>query len=49
MTAASMGAQADLRLQLLTQNPLTLSLGYARAFRRGGAAGGEWMVSLKIL
>lgn len=43
------GAQADLRIQLLTQQPLTLSGGWARAFERGAAPRDEWMVSLKIL
>ena len=48
-TAADVGIQADLRLQLFTVSPLTLSAGYARAFRRGGPGDDEWMVSLKIL
>jgi len=48
-TAGDIGIQADLRFQLLTQSPLTLSGGYARAFRRGEAVDEEWMVSLKIL
>jgi hypothetical protein len=43
------GAQADLRIQLLTQQPLTVSGGWARAFERGAAPTDEWMVSLKIL
>ena len=43
------GAQADLRLQLFTHQPLTLSGGYARAFERGAPTEDEWMVSLKIL
>jgi len=43
------GAQADLRIQLLTQQPLTLSGGFARAFERDLAPTDEWMVSLKIL
>jgi hypothetical protein len=46
---ANAGAQADLRLQLFTQQPLTLSGGYARAFERGATAEEEWMISLKIL
>jgi hypothetical protein len=46
---ADLGAQADLRLQLLTQQPLTLSGGWARAFERNAAPTDEWMVSLKIL
>lgn len=46
---ATTGAQADLRLQVLLQQPLTLSGGYARAFERGARFTDEWMVSLKIL
>jgi len=48
-TAGDIGIQADLRLQLLTQTPLTISAGYARAFLRGAASDDEWMVSLKLL
>jgi hypothetical protein len=43
------GAQADMRFQLLTQQPLTLSFGYARAAPWRGRSTGEWMTSLKIL
>lgn len=43
------GLQADVRFQLLLQQPLTLSFGLARAFDSGHAAGDEGMVSLKIL
>jgi hypothetical protein len=43
------GVQADTRLQLLIQHPLTFSVGYARAFERDLEATDEWMVSLKIL
>jgi len=46
---ADAGAQADVRFQLLTLQPLTLSAGYARAFRRSGTLSDEWMVSLKLL
>jgi hypothetical protein len=46
---ADLGAQADLRLSLMIQQPLTLSFGYARAFERNHATLEEWMVSLKIL
>jgi hypothetical protein len=49
VTAGTIGAQADLRLTLLVQQPLTLSWGYARAFVRGRGRSDEWMVSLKIL
>ena len=43
------GGQADIRLQLLTQSQLTLSLGFAEAMERGRPSSHEWMVSLKIL
>jgi hypothetical protein len=46
---ANAGLQVDLRLALLTQYPLTLSLGFARAAERHQPARTEWMVSLKIL
>ncbi len=48
-TVGDLGVQADLRLTLLVQQPLTLSWGYARAFERGRGIREEWMVSLKIL
>jgi hypothetical protein len=43
------GAQVDVRFQLLTQQPLTLSFGYARAFERAAPPRHEGMASLKIL
>jgi hypothetical protein len=43
------GGQADIRFQLLTQQPLTLSFGFARAFEEGHRLGDEAMVSLKVL
>ena len=46
---ANAGAQVDVRMQLFTQSPLTLSFGWARAFERGTRASEEWMVSLKVL
>ena len=46
---AHAGAQVDVRLQLLTQSPLTLSFGFAEAFERGEKPSRESMVSLKIL
>jgi hypothetical protein len=46
---ADVGAQTDFRLQLLTQDPLTLSFGWARAFERLRRSRDEWMVSLKVL
>jgi hypothetical protein len=48
-TLGNAGAQMDVRFQFLTQQPLTLSAGYARSFERRGDADDEWMVSLKIL
>lgn len=48
-TLGNAGAQVDIRFQLLTQQPLTFSTGYARSFERHGGADDEWMVSLKIL
>ena len=45
----NLGAQADVRFQLLTLQPLTLSCGYARAWRESDDLGDRWMVSLKIL
>jgi hypothetical protein len=47
--SANAGAQLDVRFQLFTQQPLTLSGGWARAFPEGGRSSDEWMVSLKIL
>jgi hypothetical protein len=44
-----LGAQVDVRFQLFTMQPLTLSGGYARAFEEGVRSRDEWMVSLKIL
>ena len=46
---ANLGAQVDIRFQLLTQAPLTLSFGYAQAFEGGEKSSHEGMVSLKIL
>ena len=43
------GAQVDVRFQLFTLQPLTLSGGYARAFEKGDGPKQEWMISLKIL
>ncbi len=48
-TLANAGVQCDLRVSLLTQQPLTLSIGYARAFERREKTEDELMVSLKIL
>lgn len=46
---AHAGAQVDVRFQLLTQSPLTLSVGFAGAFERREKPSREWMASLKIL
>jgi hypothetical protein len=46
---ADAGAQVDVRFQLLTQSPLTLSIGFAEAMERHEKPSREWMVSLKIL
>ncbi|MGH7743158.1 MAG: hypothetical protein ACRENS_14185, partial [Candidatus Eiseniibacteriota bacterium] len=43
------GAQMDVQLSLLIQQPLTLSVGYASAFERLQTTQDEVMVSLKIL
>jgi hypothetical protein len=43
------GAQMDVQLMLLIQQPLTLSVGYANAFERNRPTSDELMVSLKIL
>jgi hypothetical protein len=48
-TLGNVGAQADVRLQLLIHQPLTLSFGWGRAFERHDSHDDEWMVSLKIL
>ena len=45
----NLGAQTDVRFQLLTLQPLTLSIGYARAWNRNHLSGAEWMASLKLL
>jgi hypothetical protein len=46
---ANVGAQVDVRLALMIQQPLTFSFGYARAFEARRFLDDEWMVSLKIL
>ncbi len=46
---ANAGAQVDVRFQLLTQAPLTLSFGWAQAYEKGERPSREGMVSLKIL
>jgi hypothetical protein len=47
--AANAGVQVDIRMQFLSYLPLTLSAGYASAFRRHGHHSDEFMFSLKIL
>jgi len=49
VSAGSVGIQADVRFTVLVQQPLTLSVGYARAFVRNQDGSDETMVSLKIL
>ena len=46
---ADIGGQVDIRLQLLTQSQLTLSLGFAEAVERGRPPSREWMISLRVL
>jgi len=46
---ADLGAQADLQMQLLTQQPLMFSFGYAQAFQHHGPRTDGWMASLKLL
>jgi hypothetical protein len=48
-SAGSIGAQCDVRLQLLSQLRLTFSTGYAVAAPRHRRATDEWMFSLKVL
>jgi len=48
-TLGDAGIQCDVRFALWTQQPLTLSFGYARAFERRASSTGEWMTSLKVL
>ena len=47
--AANVGAQMDFRFTALHRMPMTLSIGYARAFRQAQDSQDEIMVSLKIL
>ena len=47
--AGTIGAQMDLRLTAFVNQKLTLSWGYARAYRKSQRQSDEWMVSLKIL
>ena len=43
------GAQLDIRFQLFTMQPLTLSGGVARAVEKDEPPKHEYMISLKIL
>jgi hypothetical protein len=45
----SVGAQADLRFNVLHWSEMTLSIGYAVGYQGSHRAGSEWMVSLKIM
>ena len=45
----SLGAQADLRLNVLSLYEMTLSVGYAIGYQGTQRTGSEWMVSLKIM
>ncbi len=45
----SVGAQTDLHFSILHRYDMTLSLGYAVGFQGRERAGGEWMISLKIM
>jgi len=49
LEVGNVGAQIDLAITALSRLNLTLSLGLARAFRTGGGASNEVMLSLKIL
>ena len=46
---ASLGAQLDMRINVLHWYAMTLSAGYARGFESGRRADSEWMLSLKIM
>jgi hypothetical protein len=46
---ANVGAQVDLRFNVLHWYDMTLSVGYALGYRGSERAGHEWMVSLKIM
>jgi hypothetical protein len=48
-TYTSLGAQADLRLNVLSLYEMTLSIGYAVGYQGSQRSGSEWMVSLKIM
>ena len=48
-TVGDVGVQLDLRLILLSQQPFTLSGGWARAFEKHQGSREEWMLSLKVL
>jgi hypothetical protein len=46
---ASAGGQVDLSFTILHRQDMTLSFGYAVGFQGRERAGGEWMISLKIM
>ncbi len=45
---ANVGTQLDLRLNMLSRLPITVSIGYARAFEKGYRPAEEFMVSVKL-
>ena len=45
----NLGTQLDLRMTLLARLNLTLSFGYASAWRNEDRRSDEWMISLKVL
>jgi hypothetical protein len=46
---ATVGVQADTHFSILHWYDMTLSVGYAAGYQNGRHAGGEWMISLKIM
>lgn len=48
-TYQSLGGQVALNFTLIHRLPMTMSVGYAKAFRGGKKHGSEFMISLKIL
>lgn len=46
---ASLGAQVDMRINVLHWYAMTLSAGYALGFQSGRRTDSEWMLSLKIM
>ena len=48
-TFYNIGMQIDFRMQLLSHNNLTFSVGYATAFEKSRKISDEFMLSLKVL